>query len=407
MRHEHFIAGCLIIVTVVVIVFIISLFSGCSTNNTHTKTQPNILWNKTYGGPGDDAGLSLVPTLDNGSVITGYTRSYGNGSSDLWLVKIDADGGVRWNRTYGGPGEDVGTSIAISPAGGYIIAGYTSPNESNIKKLWLIKTDLDGNLQWDTTYGESQGCKGVAVAGSDNNGYMVAGNIEKEGSTGLLLVKADNNGTILWNKTYDTGFVWEGNAITTINGNEYVMTGAKIIEKQLRDLWIAKTDDTGSILWDKTFGGKGMDRGTSIIATKDKGYLVTGYTDTGPVYKLWLIKVDASGNQEWAKTFGSDGNGLDKSRYGTLGTVGESIVNTIDGGYVIAGYSNAYTGSMELYVLKTNLSGDWEWSMHYGLLPYTAGYSVIETRDGNYMIAGETGQNGDLADLLVTKIAPP
>jgi len=162
----------------------------------------NIEWNKTYGGNSTDQGFSITQVPDGGYVIVGRTKSYGSGNFDVWLIKVDENGDMEWNKTYGGVDIDQGFSITKAPNGGYVIVGDTASYGSGYFDVWLIKVDEDGNVEWNKTYGEREGEVGFSVIQASDGGYITVG-CTAQGSNGdAWLIKIDEDGNVEWNKTY-------------------------------------------------------------------------------------------------------------------------------------------------------------------------------------------------------------
>jgi predicted secreted protein len=167
------------------------------------KTDPdgNELWTRRFGGRGKDwdGGFSLQPTTDGGYIIAGYTASFGTGLwPDVWLIKTDADGNKLWDRTFGGESTDVGNSVQQTPDGGYVVAGYTASYGAGDWDAWLIKTDPSGNKLWDNTLGGSRVDVGNSVQLAPDGGYVVAGYTASYGEGGekLWLIKTDADGNM-------------------------------------------------------------------------------------------------------------------------------------------------------------------------------------------------------------------
>jgi hypothetical protein len=359
------------------------------------------MWNRTYGGPGNELASEVQVTKDGGYVIIGVTESYGAGDGDAWLIKTDSEGNEEWNKTFGGPRYDNGKSVQETVDGGYIIVGRTESYGVS-SDLWLIKTDSKGNQEWSRTFGGSGFDFGWSIQGTIDSGYIITGgtNSFSSGDGDLWLIKTDSEGNEEWNKTFG-GFGTEyGNSVQETSDGGYIVAGGTTSfsagsKAGSTDLWLIKTDSEGTETWNITYGGSDSDDGKSVQETSDGGYIVTGYTTSfgAEGTDLWLIKIDSEGNEEWNRTFGE----LPAQEIGLIGyDYGESVQQTSDGGYIISGYTTSYHAfdSGDLWLIKTNTEGVLEWDMTSGRRGTDEGTSVPEVEDGEYIIAGFTNRYG-------------
>ncbi len=157
-----------------------------------TDSQGTEEWNKTFGGSGNDKGNSVQQTTDGGYVITGYKGS--SNGPDIWLIKTDSEGSEEWNQTFGGSNSDRGYSVQQTTDGGYIITGYTGSFGNGSSDVWLIKADSLGNEEWDQTFGGSSSDQGYSVQQTTDGGYIITGYTRSygNGSRDVWLIRIDN-----------------------------------------------------------------------------------------------------------------------------------------------------------------------------------------------------------------------
>jgi len=348
------------------------------------------IWNRTYGGSGIEFAGDVQVTRDGGCAIIGTTDSFGSGGVDAWLIKTDPDGNEMWNRTFGGPKYDLGASILQTRDGGYIITGETESYGAGGSDVWLIKTDPDGMRQWDRTFGGPDFETGLTVMESEDGSYVIVGGTKSYGAGDLdvWMIRTDHEGNEIWNRTFGGPGYECGISTQRTKDRGYIITGrTHSYGSEEGDLWLIKTDHEGNEMWNRTFGGGGYDVGRSVQETGDGGYVVVGETTSygSGSQDIWILKTDAAGNEQWNKTFG-----------GAYYDACSSVLETKDGGYIIAGHTESFgylpvapgpTGRRpgNAWLIKTDSKGDKEWDMNFdgGGLD-----SVRETKDGGYVIAG-------------------
>jgi hypothetical protein len=357
-----------------------------------------ITFERWYGGTGSDFGYSVQQTTDGGYIIAGYTESFGAGSGDVYLIKTDADGDSLWTKTYGGTGNDDGWSVQQTTDGGYIIAGSTMSMETYIANVYLIKTNSSGDTLWTRTYGGTAKDFGVSVQQTSDDGYIVAGKTKSygAGSGDVYLIKTDADGDTIWTRTYGGSNDEAGKSVQQTSDGGYIIAGYKDYGGWDCDVYLIKTNSSGDTLWTRTYGGGDREWGHSVQQTSDGGYIIAGYTASfGAGFKdVYLIKTDTDGDTLWTKTYG-----------GTDDDYGMSVQQTTDGGYIITGYTVSYGQGLidDVYLIKTDASGGTLWTRTYGGPSLDGGYSVQQTSDEGYIIAGWSCDIEENADVYLIK----
>ena len=359
----------------------------CSFINFSIAQDLDTMWTKTFGGTNIDVGHCVQETVDGGYIITGYTRSFGAMSGrNVWLIKTDAFGNEEWNNAFGGNDDDEGYSVQQTADSGYIIAGYTKSFGSGLNDVFLVKTDASGNEIWSKTFGGTQDDEGYSLVVTKDSGFVIAGVTSSfgAGSRDVWLIKTDPSGNVVWNKTFG-GLSSDGAWYVQKTFDEgFIITGWTFSNGPgfLGNVFLVKTDSLGNQEWNNFFGGSDADRGYSVQQTADSGYVIAGYTGSfgAGLYDMLLIKTDGSGNEVWTKTFGGSGRDY-----------GNSVDKTSDGGFIITGYTLSFgAGGDDLWVVKTDSAGNEVWSNTYGGSSSDVGYYIKETSDGGYIITGHT-----------------
>jgi hypothetical protein len=314
----------------------------------------NLQWTKTIGGPASDDGGPLIQTSDGGYAIASYTNSFGAGDWDVYVVKLDAHGNLQWTKTIGGKKEDMGFSLIQTSDGGYAIVGFTFSFGAGYTDVYAIKLDANGNLQWTRTIGGPGHEVGNSLIQTSDGGYVIAGFTTSFGAGGedVYVVKLDAHGNLQWTKTIGGRGNEAGFSLIQTSDGGYAIAGAtRSFGAGEADVYVVKLNANGNLQWTKTIGGLASEAGLSLIQTSDGGYAIAGFTTSFGVGEadVYVVKLNANGNLQWTKTIGAKNEDLIKS----------SIIQTSDGSYVIASTTRSFSaGKRDVYVVKLDKNGD-------------------------------------------------
>jgi len=358
---------------------------------------------KTFGGNEYDAAYSIQQTGDGGYIAAGYTTSFGAGDDDIYVLKLDSTGSFKWQKTFGGSSDDLAYSIQQTEDGGYIVAGWTYSSGAGGYDAYVLKLDSDGIFQWQKTFGGTGEDKAHSIQQTTDDGYIVAGWTYSSGAGNgdVYVLKLDSDGNLEWEKPFGGSNEDGAYSIQQTTDRGYIVAGwTESFGAGNRDAYVIKLNSDGNLEWQKTFGGSNEDAAYSIQQTSDDGYIVAGWTKSSGAggYDAYVLKLDSTGNLEWQKTFG---RGNDDDDYAF------SIQQTTDGGYVVAGETDSFgAGVYDTYVLKLDSAGNLEWQKTFGGSGHDYAYSIQQTTDGGYVVAGWTYSfaSSDDNDVYILKL---
>ncbi|MBK9246566.1 MAG: S8 family serine peptidase [Ignavibacteria bacterium] len=415
-------------------------------NSVPANQAPSIEWQKSFGGSGNDIATSVQSTSDGGYIVAGYTNSIdgnvtGNhGGEDCWVLKLNSNGSIQWEKTFGGSGVDRAQSIKQTSDGGYVMAGFTESNDGNVTgnhgqgDYWVVKLNSSGDILWQKSMGGSGNDGAGSIQQTNDGGYIVAGISASNngdvtinhGNTDYWVVKLNSSGTIQWQKSLGgSSEEQEYNSVQQTNDGGYIVAGASSSSDGDVtgnhggfDYWIVKLNSSGNIQWQNSLGGNGYDFASSIQQTSDGGYIVAGsselnngditgnhgYTD------YWVVKLNSSGTIQWQKSLG--GSGYDGAFY---------IQQTSDGTFVVAGTVNSIDGDVtrnqgdsDSWIVKLTPSGTIIWQKSIGGSSFDAAYTLQQNNNGGYIVGGISGSNnGDVTgnhggfDFWIVKLKFP
>lgn len=345
-----------------------------------------VKFERTYGGSGEDIGWCVQQTSDNGYIITGYTKSFGAGDRDLYLVKTDSLGDILWTQVYGDSNRDWGEHAEQTLDGGYIIVGGTYSYGAGDSDVYLLKTDSLGDTLWTHTYGDWDYDKGNCVRQTSDLGYIIVGTFYSQSSYGdVYILKTDSLGDTLWTRIYGEVNKDEwGSSIQETPDGGYIIVGG--YGGAVRDLLLLKVDSLGDTLWIRTYGDAGDEWGACIEHTFDGGYIIAGGTNSyGAGHSdIWVIKIDTTGDTLWTQTYG-----------GSSYEWGYSVQQTLDSGYIIAGWTDSFGfGYWDVFLIRADTIGDTLWTRTFGGAYWDRGHFVRQTSDLGYIVVGYTSSFG-------------
>jgi hypothetical protein len=435
-------------------VFIISLFClfNCSKDEV-SSSQPIIIIGeldavKTYGGSKNDVAQSVVKTIDGGYAVLGHSQSNNgdlkdktNESFDFWVMKFTANNSLLWSKTFGGTEDDRGNDIIQTADGGFAILGFTQSSNGDViqnngsKDFWIAKLTRTGTLTWQKSFGFSGSDYGTSLIQTNDNGYLLTGVIDVTASGGegnsrtsqrhaggdVWAVKLSAVGNFEWSKYFGGSFTDTAFGVEKTADNGFIIVGSSDSNdvdisnnKGSYDFWVLKISSTGTLLWEKSFGGTEIDEARAITSTEDGNFIIVGDTRSSDINvsnnngaaDLWMLKISPEGTLLWEKTIGA--TGFDVAR---------SVSKTQDNGFIISGSSRSSEGGFtnqgqnDAWVLKIDANGNILWQNTIGGTEIDFCYDAVAINNGEIIAVGESNSsNGDIeenkgfSDVLIIKI---
>jgi hypothetical protein len=303
----------------------------------------NQLWHSWYGYPRANIPHGFATTPDGGYIMAGFEGDISMFDDDIYVVKVDGSGNLVWERTYGDPTIDItdyGSAVAVVPGGGYVVGGETVSVDP--EGGCLLRIDESGEIIWWKTYpgGGTPSCVVVTTDGGFlTAGLSVCGDVFCGG-----LIRADESGNLLWSKAVETAMILY--SMVPARDGGYIIAG---YTHGISDAYIVKIDDSGNPIWEKTYGGTANDMAYSVCRAHCGGYIVAGWTatpDSDDPADVWIFKIDESGNMLWERTYG-----------GPLSDGARSVAPTSDGGYIVGGKTASFGNGQQFWILKVDDEG--------------------------------------------------
>jgi hypothetical protein len=359
---------------------------------------PEIRWTRVYGGSERDEGRFIRSTSDGGFIIGGQTRSYGLGSTSIYLIKTDENGDTLWTRVFGGSIVDYCHEVYETFDGGYIVSTSTTSFGPGGFDLYLIKTDDQGDTIWTSIFGGVDHDKGLSVCQTFDGGYIIAGYTHSYGAgqSDVYVVRTDSNGDSLWTRTFGGAGYERGYSVAQTPDSGYIVAGwTESFGAGGSDVYVIRLSENGDSLWTRTYGGSGSDYCYSAILTDD-GFVLGGKTNSfGSVSDdIYIIRADVDGDTIWTRAIG-----------GATSDFARSVVMTVSGKYVLLGQTGSYPE--DFYMVAVDSEGDSIWASIFGGDQFDDGYCVDETPDSGFIITGYTSSFGTGGDVWVVRTEAP
>lgn len=372
-------------------------------------------WAKSYGGNQDEHGYDIEKTDDDGFIVIGSAESKigdvsgnngPNGTRDIWVVKLDKEGDLEWQKNYGGSGNDDGRSIAPTQDGGYIFTGAVETGDGDIdthygsKDFWLVKIDASGSIQWQKTLGANDWDFPEALLETPDGGFVVAGiNYTFFNKLDYMVYKLDANGEVEWQEKYGGTEDEYLRSIELTDDQGFIITGrSRSDDKDVSDnygdydWWMVKLDQHGELEWEGNYGGTAKDEAAYVKQLPDGGYIAVGeskstdfdLTNNYGGADLWAVRLDAFGQIVWQKSFGG-------SEYDSA----TSVEVSSDGGFAILGTSSSAdqdvssnNGLSDFWMIKIDGEGNLLYEQNYGGDRGESGHSMVSVGEGEYVLTG-------------------
>lgn len=321
------------------------------------KTDKNglIEWQKTIGGSLIDDVQSIL-VLADGYIICGYTQSFGNGEYDVLVLKISLSGDIIWQKAYGGEKTEFGKSLKKTADGGYILVGYTGSFGEGTHDIWVIKLYKDGDIEWQKTYGESDVENSYSIIETSDGGYIVSGMkhyLPDNRQQIYLIFKINSLGELEWTKLYGIGGNMATYSMAKTDDEGFIVAGyTDSLGTNSLDIILVKFDIFGNVQWQKAYSGSGNDLAVSVIKTSNGGYFLTGYSNSTEDSNndIIAIRLDSTGNIIWQKAYGGRGEDVSKSY---------RSIETETGDFVILGNTNSFNDNgYDAIMLKIPSTGE-------------------------------------------------
>jgi Secretion system C-terminal sorting domain len=344
---------------------------------------PNTQWRMSYGSNNTHYELTqALETDDDGILIVGDVYIGENDLREILVIKTDSDGEAEWERTYEFLGANLSSSsLRKTDDGGYIICGVKGSN-LNDNNLFLFKLYSDGEVEWEETILDANLEYGCCIQQTEDGGYVISGHSgnPSSGRTEAALLKTDSYGNLEYSYAIEEHTQTKGEFVLETSDGCFVVIGP-----HYNGIFLIKMDSDGNVIWDRDFLGSGFEQAACIQETDDGGYIIAGmFVHNNGNKDMGLIKTNSVGSIVWTQSFGSFGDDY-----------GSDVKQTDDGGYIITGTKfSSDQGDPDIWVIKTDSNGEIVWESLFGGTNGAHGESIIQASDGGYLV-GSSLTNGN------------
>ncbi len=355
-------------------------------------------WVKVLGGATADNAYSIIEANNGGYIICGLTNSFSDKDFDAWVVKVDQAWNIIWQTTLGGTNFDSCNSIVQTYDGNYLLAGTTWSFGAGSSDYFITKINNNGEVIWAKTYGGTEYDFSHRVIQTNDGNYIVIGRSWSFGNSNgdIWIIKINSSGEIIWQKSYGTSYLDTSYSIIETSDNGYLITGGSWSKENQSDVIVIKINNNGDIVWQKMYGGGDFDYSYSSIQTGDSGYIIIGTTKSFGAgdSDCLIFKIDSTGNIEWQKALGG-------TNFDYLYTIKE----VSDGNYISIGKTKSFgAGNSDILLLKLSLTGDLLNQKVYGGVAEDEGISLIEIINEGFLLIGNNNSFGlGSYDLFIIK----
>ncbi len=351
-------------------------------------------WARTYGGTFSEEAYSVVQTSDGGFMVAGQTNSFGSTHPHFWVLRLDEDGTVVWERAFTGIGGDAALSAVQTSDGGFAVAGTTGSFGAG-RDFWVLRLDEDGTVVWENAYGGPGSEVAYSLVQTSDGGFIVAGYSIPfgGGDADFLVLRLDEDGGVAWEKAYGGPRFDTALSVIQVSDGDFIAAGnTNSFGAGDYDFWVLRLDESGSVVWDKTFGGPNFEELRSLGPTSDGGFIIGGSSVDG----YWVLRLDADASVVWEKSYNAPGFYPDEVY---------SVGQTPDEGFIVAGTENRGFSDANFWLLRLNTDGGVEWERKYGGPLADEAFSAGQTSDGGFIVAGRTNSFGQgTFDILVLRL---